>query len=101
MGVVFIKLLMLKLLWMFFVLMFSATDRKYLLKVSAICCWFLINFPSTFNVHIVPLFVFLLVSSFTISNVVLFLLLEFLILLSYLSFLASLITVDKILQYFF
>jgi hypothetical protein len=70
MGVIFSELLMLELFGLFFAFMFSATDKNYLLKVSAVSCLYLINFPSTFNVHIFSLFVPLPVSNFTIAHMI-------------------------------
>jgi hypothetical protein len=62
--------------------------------------WLLTGVPSIFKVIVLSVFLVLLVSNLTISQMVLFLFRDLLILSANLSFLASLTTADKILQYF-
>jgi hypothetical protein len=52
-------------------LMLSAIETKWLLKVSAMCCWLLINIPSMLRDSVVVLLAFLCVSEFTVFQVVL------------------------------
>jgi len=62
--------------------MFLAVDKKYLLNMFTISWLFLIDVPPTFKVLILSVFPDLLISSLTISQTVLFLLRDFLILSS-------------------
>jgi len=81
-------------------LILLAMFRKYLLNAFAILWQSLSVFPSRYKLSVLSVLSDLLVSKFTIYQIVLFLFKDFLILYAQFSFFASLLTADNILQYF-